>query len=105
MENEDKAVQLKTRIAELEQKLAEALAQLARGEKYIELVERSHALGPEYAQLKDHLCQALAKRLFSPTKLLYPNLNTYANCLVSVYFFTMLLFRYNILTFAWFFTE
>ncbi len=33
------------------------------GEKYIELVEGSHALGLEYAQLKDHPCQALAKRL------------------------------------------
>ncbi len=36
---------------------------ILRGEKYIELVEGSHALGLEYAQVKDHPCQALAKRL------------------------------------------
>jgi transposase len=36
---------------------------IARGEKYIKLVEDSHILGLEYAQFKDHPCQALAKRL------------------------------------------
>ncbi len=36
---------------------------ILRREKYIELVEGSHALGLEYAQVKDHPCQALAKRL------------------------------------------
>jgi transposase len=36
---------------------------IARGEKYIKLVESSHAYGLEYAQVKDHPCQALAKRL------------------------------------------
>jgi transposase len=36
---------------------------IARGEKYIELVEHSHAYGLEYAQVKDHPCQVLAKRL------------------------------------------
>lgn len=36
---------------------------ILRGEKYIELVEGSHALGLQYAQLKEHPCQALAKRL------------------------------------------
>lgn len=36
---------------------------ILRGEKYIELVEGSHALGLEYAQVKEHPCQALAKRL------------------------------------------
>ncbi len=36
---------------------------ILRGEKYIELVQRSHTLGREYAQRKDHPCQALAKRL------------------------------------------
>lgn len=36
---------------------------ILRGEKYIELVEGSHGLGLEYAQVKDHPCQTLAKRL------------------------------------------
>lgn len=36
---------------------------ILRGEKYIELVEGCHAYGLEYAQVKDHPCQALAKRL------------------------------------------
>lgn len=36
---------------------------ILRGEKYIKLVEASHALGLAYAQLKDHPCCALAKRL------------------------------------------
>ncbi len=36
---------------------------ILRGEKYLELVEGSHALGLEYAQVKDHPCQTLAKRL------------------------------------------
>lgn len=36
---------------------------ILRDEKYIKLVENSHALGVAYAQVKDHPCQALAKRL------------------------------------------
>jgi hypothetical protein len=30
---------------------------------YVELVERSHRLGLRYAQVKEHACQALAKRI------------------------------------------
>lgn len=46
-----------------EERVGPELEQWEREIKYKELVASSHALGLEYAQLKAHACQALAKRL------------------------------------------